>query len=277
MLNYRRTEKNENVVQMVQWLCQSKLNSGFTATAWHRRRTIENQTLTTDLNLENVVALSDRLAKLDKTADQTQLSEAIEGATLVQIAAVSNHGERISGSAERAVAAWLNATMPVTLGAQWFNVEYRDKTDIAKALTPHKKDIFTAWKSSNPSTKWKRVRDYGEELAKPALCDLVNAIEDEDERAQYMEHLGLDETETEDGSGSGNTSNTRDLYERSVVELGKLYRALNASDNDAVIKAHNKRAEIIAALEHITKALTALDAPLEDEALVDFMKAVAKR
>ena len=239
---------------------------------------MENQTLTTDLNLENVVTLSNRLAELDKTADQTQLAEAIADATLVQIAAVSNHGERISGSAERAVAAWLNATLPVTLGAQWFNVEYRDKTDVAKELTPHKKDIFTAWKSSNPSTKWKRVREYGEELAKPALCDLVNAIEDEDKRAQYMEHLGLDatETETEDGN-DGNNSRTRDLYERSVVELGKLYRALNASDNDAVIKAHDKRAQIVAALEHITAALTALDAPTEDEDLVKFMKEVAKR
>ena len=239
---------------------------------------MENFTLTSDLNLDNVVALSDRLAKLDKSADQKQLAEAIGNATLVQIAAVSNHGERIAGSAERAVAAWLNAAMPVTLGAQWYAVEYRDKSDIAKALAPHKKDIFTAWNSSNPSTKWARVRQYGEELAKPTIRELVEAVEDDAKREEYIAYFDLQpKDETEETESESKTSRTRDLYERSVVELGKLYRALNASDNDSVIKAHAKRAEIVAALEHITAALTALDAPTEDEDLAAFMKEVAKR
>jgi len=238
---------------------------------------MENFTLTSDVTLDNVVALSDRLAKLDKSADQQQLTEAIGNATLVQIAAVSNHGERISGSAERAVAAWLNATLPVTLGAQWYAVEYRDKSDIAKALAPHKKEIFTAWNSSNPSTKWARVRKYGEELARPDLKALVE-LEDESKREQLMAYYGLDQTEeTEETEAEGKNSRTRDLYERSVIELGKLYRALNASDNDSVIKAHAKRAEIVAALEHITAALTALDAPTEDEDLAAFMKEITKR
>jgi len=239
---------------------------------------MENFTLTSDVTLDNVVALSDRLAKLDKSADQQQLTEAIGNATLVQIAAVSNHGERISGSAERAVAAWLNATLPVTLGAQWYAVEYRDKSDIAKALAPHKKEIFTAWNSSNPSTKWKRVREYGEELAAPRLRELIDNEYEGEEAAKFLEYYGLDQTEeTEETEAEGKNSRTRDLYERSVVELGKLYRALNASDNDSVIKAHAKRAEIVAALEHITAALTALDAPTEDEDLAAFMKEVAKR
>ena len=239
---------------------------------------MENFTLTSDLNLDNVVALSDRLAKLDKSADQTQLAEAIGNATLVQIAAVSNHGERISGSAERAVAAWLNAALPVTLGAQWYAVEYRDKSDVAKALAPHKKDIFTAWNSSNPSTKWKRVRDYGAELARPTLEALVNEVEDEAKREEYIAFFDLQpEPEQAEAEADSKTSRTRDLYERSVIELGKLYRALNASDNDAVIKAHAKRAEIVAALEHVTKALTALGAPTEDEDLKKFMEAIAKR
>ncbi len=111
---------------------------------------MENFTLTSDLNLDNVVALSDRLAKLDKSADQKQLAEAIGNATLVQIAAVSNHGERIAGSAERAVAAWLNAAMPVALDAQWYAVEYRDKTDIAKTLAPHKKGHFHRLEQQQP-------------------------------------------------------------------------------------------------------------------------------
>ena len=239
---------------------------------------MENFTLTSDNTEANVLALSARLAKLDKKADQKQLAEAIGNATLVQLASVSNHGEKISGSAERAVAAWLNATMPVTLGAQWFNVEYRDKSDIAKTLAPHKKDIFTAWGKA-ASTKWGRVRNYARELAEPTLRELVEAVEDEAKREEYVVFFDLQpEPENEgEGEGEGNTSRTRDLYERSVVEIGKLYRALTATDNDAKIKAHAKRAQIVAALEHITTALTALDAPTEDEDLAKFMKEVAKR
>ena len=240
--------------------------------------TMENLTLTSDNTEANVLILADRLSKVEKGANQNQWSEAIADATLVQLASVSIHGEKISGSAERAVAAWLNAAMPVTLGAQWFNVQYRDKSDIAKTLAPHKKDIFAAWKKA-ASTKWGRVRDYARELAEPTLRELVEAVEDEAKREEYVVFFDLQpEPETEgEGAGTGNSSRNRDLYERSVCEIGKLYRALTATDNDDIIKAHEKRAEIVAALEHITKALTALDAPTEDEDLVKFMKEVAKR
>lgn len=239
---------------------------------------MENFTLTSDNTEANVLILADRLSKVEKGADQNQWSEAIADATLVQLASVSNHGERISGSAERAVAAWLNATMPVTLGAQWFNVEYRDKSDIAKTLAPHKKDIFTAWGKA-ASTKWGRVRNYARELAEPTLRELVEAVEDEAKREEYVVFFDLQPEPEGEGEGEGDstTSRTRDLYERSVVEIGKLYRALTATDNDAKIKAHAKRDQIVAALEHITTALTALDAPTEDEDLAKFMKEVAKR
>jgi hypothetical protein len=61
------------------------------------------------------------------------------------------------------------------------------------------------------------------------------------------------------------------------VELGKLYRALNSAENDAVIKAHAKSKELQNALVDMTKALKTLGAPVDDEALVTFMKSVAKR
>ena len=238
---------------------------------------MENFTLTSDNTEANVLALASRLSGLGDTSTQAQFTEAMGNATLVQIAAVSNHGEKISGSAERAVGAWLNATLPVTLGAQWFNVEYRDKTDIAKALVPHKNEVFKAW-GKKASTKWGRVRDYARELAEPTLRELVEAVEDETKREEYFVFFDLQpEPEQPEDEDTGNTSRTRDLYERSVCELGKLYRALTATENDDKIKAHEKRAEIVAALEHITKALTALDAPTEDDDLVKFMKEITKR
>ena len=245
---------------------------------------MENQTVTIDQTLttiENVIALSASLAALGKDADQNQLADAIADATLKQIAAVSNHGERISGSAERAVAAWFNAKFPLSVTAHnWFEVEHRDGSEIGKTIAPAKKEVYTAWKSSNPSTKYTRVRDYGRKLAEPILMAMIAALP-EDERAEaYADNELLSPEEKAKGVVAvedTTTSRTRDLYERAVIELGKLYRALNATDNDAAIKAHAKRQQLQDALVDVTSALKSLEAPTEDEDLVKFMKEVVRR
>ena len=240
--------------------------------------TIENQTIT----IQEVITLSDNLAALPKDADQNQLAEAIADATLVQIAAVSNHGDRITGSAERAVAAWFNAEFGVTADAEdnWFNAAHRDTSEVAKKIAAPKKDVYTVWNSSNPSVKFSRVKDYGKILAAPAIMALIAELTTEDARAEAYAENDLANPELapeEEAEGNTTTSKNRDLYERSVVELGKLYRALNATDNDPIIKAHDKCKELQDALVDMTKALKTLGAPVDDEALVTFMKAVAKR
>jgi hypothetical protein len=78
------------------------------------------------------------------------------------------------------------------------------------------------------------VQGYGAELAKPILLELIAALpEDERAEAYYNNHLTdpatQPEEETDTDSGSGKPSRTRDLYERNVIELGKLYRALNSA------------------------------------------------
>ena len=237
---------------------------------------MENQTV----SIEEVRTLSDSLAALPKNANQNQLAEAIADATLIQIAAVSNHGDRIVGSAERAVAAWFNAEFGVSLCSQnWFEVEHRDGSDMGKTIAPAKKELYTTWKSSNPSVKFSRVRDYGNILAEPILLADILTLPVEQRAAAYTANDLIDPTlaPVEEAEETTATSRTRDLYERSVVELGKLYRALNSAENDAVIKAHAKSKELQDALVDVTKALKTLGAPVDDEALVTFMKSVAKR
>ena len=238
---------------------------------------MENQTIT----IEDVRTLSDNLAALPKDADQNQLAEAIAEATLVQIAAVSNHGDRIMGSAERAVAAWFNAEFPLSISdPNWFEVEHRDGSDMGKTIAPAKKEIYTAWKSSNPSVKYGRVRNYGRELAEPALMAMIAELPEDERAAAYADNDLLSPEEQAEGAEeetTTTTSRTRDLYERSVVQLGILYRALNATDNDAVIKAHAKGQQLQDALVDITNALKSLGAPTEDEDLVKYMKSVANR
>jgi len=245
---------------------------------------MENQTVT----IETVLNLAQQLGAIGKDANQTQLQEVIAGHSLIEIAAVNTHGENIIGSSERAVAAWFNQKYPPSVTElNWFETKNGDKTDMSKLIAGDKKDLYTTWNSSNNSTKWGgvgRVQDLGAELAKDTLLALIAALpEDERAEAYYNNHLTdpatqpEEETDTETDSGSGKPSRTRDLYERSIVELGKLYRALNSAENDAIIKAHAKAKELQDALVDVTKALKALGAPVDDDALVAFMKSVAKR
>ena len=243
---------------------------------------MENQTVT----IETVLNLAAQLGAIGKDANQTQLQEVIAGHSLIEIAAVNTHGENIIGSSERAVAAWFNEKYPPSVSElNWFETKNGDKTDMSKLIEADKKTLYKTWKSSNNSTKWGgvgRVQDQGAALAKPILLELIAALpEDERAEAYYNNNLVDPATvpteETNSDSGSGNTSRTRDLYERNVIELGKLYRTLNSAENDPVIKAHVKRKELEEALLHVTNALKALGAPLEDDKLKQLMESLRAR
>ena len=252
-------------------------------------KTNNSQTLvstTYTITAGDVTDLMKNLMALGADASQEQLAEVVNGRELKEICAVSNLGESISGSAERAVAAALNVLMPPQKADQysadddyagctgWFTSEHGDKDKMAKDLAPHKKEIFAAWKhSSNASTKYKRVRQYGAELA---YTELYTLEEREHHRAEALAERAGETGETGENEG-GKTSRNRDLYERGVVEQGTLYRAWTSATNDDAIKKHPKSARIQASLVHLTKALQELGAPLDDEELAAFMKKVAKR
>ena len=132
----------------------------------------------------------------------------------------------------------------------------------------------------NPSVKFGRVKVYGGELAAPAMMALIAEFPTEDARsAAYLENGLMDPTLTpeEEAEETTTTSRNKDLYERMVVESGRMYRALNNAQNDAIIKNHAKAKELQAFLVEITRGLKALNAPTEDEDLVKFMKEVVKR
>ena len=238
---------------------------------------MENQMVT----IEEVKSLAEQLGALGKNANQTQLAEAIAGSTLIQIAAVNTHGENIIGSSERAVAAWFNEYYPPSVTElNWFETKNGDKTDMSKLIAGDKKALYKAWNSANNSTKFGRVQGFGAELAKDTLLALIAALpEDERAEAYYNNHLTDPAAQPEEVSPStgGKPSRTRDLYERNVIELGKLYRTLNSAENDPVIKAHAKKAELEAVLLHVTNGLKALGAPLDDEELKKYMDSLAKR
>lgn len=239
------------------------------------------------VNTETVAAeapsLMTQLSGITKHAGQLALEAIIKGRSIAEVIAVDNLGAHLSGSAERALAALVNLKMQQAHAdhmektgklagfftddvgvAHWSQIEHRCKSPAAKALAVIKNEAFAAWGGhSNPSTKWARVRAYAYELSHPKVAGEVIAE-------------GAEGAEGVEGAGASTTSRTRDLYARAVIETGKLYRALTATENDDIIKKHSKSAQLVAALEHITATLKALDAPLEDEDLKALMNSLAK-
>jgi hypothetical protein len=257
--NYDRTKKSENVPQNEIIASLDQLNPNELL-----RTCMQNLNVAVNV-VDGFGVFAQELMQLGDKPSQRELETVLAGRTMADVIALDTAGVKLSGSAERALSAFINkalAEVCAEIGAHWSTVEHRESTPLAKALQPLKMGCFTAWNAgnhSNPSTKWKRVRDYGYELANPKVTGDV-----------------IDAEDTETGTDTGTTSRTRDLYERFVVEIAKLYRAGMSAENDAVIKNHAQGDKITAALESITTALQALDAPLEDEDLVAFVKSVSK-
>jgi hypothetical protein len=221
-------------------------------------------TVTLNPTTDIVANLATQLSGLGEGATQLQIEAIVKDQSITAICAVDHVGQKISGSAERAVAALINFkladAMAAADGRHWSEVIHREVSELAKALAPIKAEFFAANKGhSNTSTKWLRIRPMGYELTFPKITAPIGE--------------GAEGAEGGEG-GDSTTSRTRDEYARCVIESGKLYRMLTAPDNDAKIKGHVQGDKLVAFLEHLTAGLKALDAPLEDEDLKAFMAAV---
>jgi hypothetical protein len=208
---------------------------------------------------ENTIAA--QIANVGADATQNSLKDIVKGMSIRDIANVDQAGQRVVGSAERALAALLNVKLADAMeieGAHWTQCA---KTGvIAKALAPIKKEFGDAYKAighSNPWTKYKRIRAMSYELMNPKIKADIGESGESDESGK-----------------KGAQIRTRDYYARMVIEIGKVYRAGVSADNDAEIKAHGKSKQIQAALVHITEALKALDAPTDDDDLKSFMESL---
>lgn len=220
------------------------------------------------VNLNTETTLFDQIVALGEDAGQLQLEAVVKNHSIADISNVDRIGQKISGSAERAIAALINFKMADAMeaagGRHWSEVVYREVSDLAKALAPIMAEFFAAHKHvKNPSSKRARIEEMAYELSHPKVkADIGEEGEGEGEGAG------------EEGAGDSATSRTRDEYARCVIEGGKLYRMLIAPDNDAKIKAHVHGDRLVAFLEHLTQGIKALGAPLEDEDLKAFMKSM---
>ena len=200
-----------------------------------------------------------QIAAIGADATQKTLADVVKGMSIRDIACVDNAGQSVVKSAERALAALLNIKLANVMeieGAHWTRCAKNGV--IAKALAPIKKEFKDTYNSlghSNPWTKFGRIKTMSYELLNPKITAPIG------------------ESGESGGTGSkGAQARTRDYYSRMVIEIGKVYRAGVNVDNDAEIKAHGKSKQIQAALVHVTEALKALEAPLDDELLKSFME-----
>lgn len=207
-------------------------------------------------------SIASEIVALGEKATQLQLESVVKNQSITSLCAVGIAGEKLAGSTERAIAALFNLRMREAgqlAGRHWSTVKFREKSDLAKALEPLRQEFFEAHKGhSNPYVKLARVRQYSWELDNPKVSGEVVGEGEEGEGGE--------------GGEGGATSRTRDIYTRLVVELVKLHRAGSSADNDSIIKNHTKSAQIRSALMYVAKAVKALDVPMEDEEMQDFVK-----
>lgn len=214
------------------------------------------------MNVGTYTSLAGEIVALGDKATQLQLEGVVKNQSITSLCAVGIAGEKLAGSTERAIAALFNLRMREAghiAGRHWSTVQYRETSYLAKVLELLRREFFEAHKGhSNPSVKFKRVRDYAFELDNPKVTgDVIDGAEGEGEG---------------EGGEGGTTSRTRDIYTRLVVELVKLHRAGSSTDNDSTIKNHSKSAQIKNSLVLVAKALKALDVPMDDEEMTSFVK-----
>jgi hypothetical protein len=179
-------------------------------------------------------AADTEVVKFDmETATQAEIEAYIEEENLTVDALANKHMDGLAtvGSAQRAIAAIINKTFSAKAGQRnWFDVAYRETGDLASQWQPHKKqllDIYKAKKHANPSEAVREIKKKGYELIHGK-------------------------------KKKGANSNTRDIYTRYHEELVSLYKAGINPENEETIKTHVESTKITSALEHITKALSAL-------------------
>ena len=145
-----------------------------------------------------------------KQSTVIQQAEAIENMLAPKRNAVAEAQSVVYG-AERDLAIAYNSVFQF----DWFNIEYREVSDNAKALAPEKKKLFEALNAknhTNPSTVWARIRKYGHSErypyveGEPALDSEGNPIAEELEQ------------------GESGTSRERSPKLRFIEELSALYK-----------------------------------------------------
>ena len=168
------------------------------------------------------------------TASQEEIEAIIKEQNLTVDALANQHMDGLAtvGSAQRGIAAIINQTFSAKADQRnWFDVEYRETGDLASAWAPHRKqilDLYKAKKHANPSEALREIKKKGYELIHGK-------------------------------KKKGTNSNTRDIYKRYHEELVSLYKAGINPENEETIKTHVESTKITTALEHITKALIALE------------------
>ena len=191
-----------------------------------------NQAAATGERQENDMNTTENTINLN-TAGQTELETYIEENKLTMESLADMHMDGLTavGSAQRAMAALINATLNAQAGQRnWFDVEYRETGDLASTWQPHRRAILDLYKAKNhvnPSEALREIRKKGYELIHGKKKKAAN-------------------------------STTRDIYVRYSEELVRLYNAGINPENEETIKTHVESDKIKTALEHITKALSAL-------------------
>jgi hypothetical protein len=124
----------------------------------------------------------------------------------------------------------------------WFDVEANEKSTYADRLKPHKTELYAAFRKAghtNPSVPYKRICDYGRNLANGLAPNGKTTLD-----GQPVNGEG-------EGEGDGAGPAPRSAMLRNIEELTSLYKFNDKQGADLPAKVKD-------AQKHITAALKAL-------------------
>ncbi len=122
----------------------------------------------------------------------------------------------------------------------WFDVAATEKSTYADRLKPHKTELYAAFKKAghtNPSVPYKRICDYGRNLANGLSPNGKTTLD-----GQPVNGEG-------DGEGDGAGPAPRSPLLRNIEELTTLYKFNDKLGKDAPAKVAAAQKHIIAALK----------------------------
>ena len=134
------------------------------------------------------------------------------------------------------IAAKYNNLMPFA----WFDMSPTEKSENAKVLKEHKRELYAAFKEaghSNPSVPFKRICDYGRNLANGLAPSGKTTIDGQP----------VEQVDESDGAGPA----TRSIMPRYVEELTTLWKAADKIGNDLPAKVAAAQKDVEAALKKL--------------------------
>ena len=150
----------------------------------------------------------------------------------------------------------------------WFDLAHNDNSLVGRMVTQLKRAFYKGLSKdySNPSTKWRRIRDYARELAEGAAIEMG-----------YIQKAQVEESAEGDAGTDTQNQRQRDPFERIVCQTGECYRMATGAARADEISNHAQAEFINAFVTKTTALFEEYGIPTDYNELKKYMDGLKKR